>query len=608
MRKLLYCIVLLACSAGIVRADWDADADRRKAAYVFIDAQTDLCEGAYSDYAAKLRRATALDPSDPDIAAEYAELLLQTTDLDSAERELAYAAIKRRFTANPGDFATATPVAELASKLGKLDDVAAVWKAMCRALPDRNDPAMNLADTYVLMFMRGDSAAYDSAMTIYSRLEQGIGFDVGLSSHKIRALSLRRDTAAVVGELGRILASAPADPEALLYAGQVFESLGMLDSAATRYDRACRLDSADGRALMLRAGINLKQGDSVAYDAEVFRALESQNLDLENKMRILTGYIRALFSDSTQYGRIDHLFKVMNEVNPGETELHALNAIYLAQTGRPAEAAEQAGYALDLDPDNPELWSLNIQFNGECGNDSAVLRLARLGAERFPESMYFPVVGTGRLFMLGDYAAAKAMLDSFDVAAVESPEQLSTYWTLMADAEQHLDIPHDSIIVHYERAVTLNPRNFGAMNNFAYFLAENDTLLDRAEHYSALAVKNEPGSETYLDTYAWVFFRKKEYTLARQYIDAALRIMGIDPADPSAPPASAAAEGEGEDDEAVVEEVSELSPEIFDHAGDIYFMCGERKHALAFWREALRLEPDNALTAKKVEHKTIFFE
>ena len=603
MKKLLYCIALLASALSVLATDWDRGADARKAAYIFIDAQNDLCQGNYSDYYAKLRRANALDPTDLDIAAEYAELLLQTADLDSEETEQAYGAMWRRFAANPGDFATATPVAELAAKLGKLNDVAAVWKAMCAALPDRNDPSMNLADTYVLMYMRGDSAAYDSAMTIYSRLEQGLGFDIGLSSHKIRALSLRRDTAAVAAELARISTAAPTDPQALLYAGQVFESLGMPDSAIARYDRACSLDSTDGRALMLRAAVHLSQGDSAAYDSEVFRALESQNLDLENKMSILSGYIRALFSDSTQHGRIDHLFRVMNEVNPGEPQIHALNAIFLAQTKRPAEAAEQAGYALDLDRDNAELWSLNIQLQNECGNDSAVIDLARRGARHFPESFYFPLVGSGKFFTMGDYAGARAMLDSFDIAYLETPEDLSTYWTLRGDAGQHLG-DSDSTVTYYERAVMLNPHNYGAMNNFAYYLAENDTLLDRAEHYAALAVKNEPESETYLDTYAWIFFRKKEFTLARRYIDAALRLMRIDPADPAAGQ-QPAPEGGGDDDN--VRDI-ELSGEIFDHAGDIYFMCGERRLAVEFWQEARKLMPDNALLRKKTEHKTIFFE
>ena len=151
---------LLVAGAAALSAkaagDWDEDARSRKAAYIFLDAMDDLSSEAYTDYTNKLRRATALDPADPDIAAEYAELLLQTTQMDSAETEAAYRAIWRRFAANPADYANATTLAEVASQLQKYADVAAVWKALRDALPGRNDPSMNLADTYVVMYMKAD--------------------------------------------------------------------------------------------------------------------------------------------------------------------------------------------------------------------------------------------------------------------------------------------------------------------------------------------------------------------------------------------------------------------------------------------------------------------
>ena len=581
---------LLVAGAAALSAkaagDWDEDARSRKAAYIFLDAMDDLSSEAYTDYTNKLRRATALDPADPDIAAEYAELLLQTTQMDSAETEAAYRAIWRRFAANPADYANATTLAEVASQLQKYADVAAVWKALRDALQGRNDPSMNLADTYVVMYMKGDSAAYDSAMTIYSELEDGLGFDIGLSSHKIRALALRNDTAAVLGELSRISAAAPADPDVALYTGQMFENYNRPDSALARYNAVCRMDSTDGRALMLRANLHLRQGDSTAFDDEVFRALESPNLDFPNKMRMLSSYIRALFDDSTQHARIDRLFDVMRQVNPGEPELHTLNAIYLAQTGRNDAAAEQAGYAVDLDPENQELWTMLVQMQARRDDDSAMIDAARRGAARFPDALYFPIVGAARLTYLKRYDEAAAMLDSFDIAKVENPEAASEYWAMRGDVAYGMGL-RDSSATLYERAITVNPHNFMAMNNYAYHLAVNDTLLDKAEHYSALAVKSEPENPTYLDTYAWVFFRKKDYTLARRYIDAVLRIMTDE-----------------SDDEADYEP----SAEVYDHAGDIYFMTGDRDEALAYWRKALALEPDNKLIAKKVQHKTIFFE
>ena len=139
---LLACLgLLLSASAASGRGgSWDEDAARRKAAYIFIDAMADLSDESYTAYSAKLRRATQLDPSDVDIAAEYAELLLQTTELDSAETMRAYNAMWRRFKAAPGDYTTAAAMAEIAGRMGRLDDVAEVWKALRKALPGRNDP------------------------------------------------------------------------------------------------------------------------------------------------------------------------------------------------------------------------------------------------------------------------------------------------------------------------------------------------------------------------------------------------------------------------------------------------------------------------------------
>lgn len=66
----------------------------------------------------------------------------------------------------------------------------------------------------------------------------------------------------------------------------------------------------------------------------------------------------------------------------------------------------------------------------------------------------------------------------------------------------------------------------------------------------------------------------------------------------------------------VVEEVTaieevlfeEPSAEVYEHAGDIYFMTGEPEQAVVFWEKALELDPGNARILKKVKNKAYFFE
>ena len=85
--------------------------------------------------------------------------------------------------------------------------------------------------------------------------------------------------------------------------------------------------------------------------------------------------------------------------------------------------------------------------------------------------------------------------------------------------------------------------------------------------------------------------RKKEYDKAKSEINRALKLLGVLPGE----------EGENKTDR-------ELSSEIFDHAGDIYFWNQEPKQAVEFWKKALGLEPDNALIKKKVRDGTYHFE
>ncbi len=52
----------------------------------------------------------------------------------------------------------------------------------------------------------------------------------------------------------------------------------------------------------------------------------------------------------------------------------------------------------------------------------------------------------------------------------------------------------------------------------------------------------------------------------------------------------------------------DMSADVLEHAGDIYFMDGEPDKALYFWKEALKLTPDNELLQRKVRNKSYYFK
>lgn len=598
-RTSTYIILALLVGAGTLMA-WagkpsgTSEADRRKAEYIFLEATNAFTDSRFDDYYMLLRRASELDPADPFIAGSLAEIKLADGASDSIVLEDAYSALRRRWLAKPSDEVNATVFASIAKKVGRVDDVIYVWETLDSLRPDRTDPAMNLASALVARgTAKADTSDINRALGIYNRLQRGLKGNVQLVSRKINALAAKADTAAIVGELKELYTEAPADIQAALFIGTVYHSLSMPDSAMSYLDRACEIDSTNGLVYLTRASFFQARGDSAAYDREVFRALESPELEFGPKFELLSDYVIKLYEDSTLRPRIDHLFEVLQEVNPGEGVLHSFYGDYKATIGDLAGAAEQYSYSIDLEPDNQGTWQSLTSVYGQLEDVGKMVETAQKATVRFPEMPYFPLTAASGLMQLHRSDEALATLDTLDMTLLENNVKSLVYAT-RGDILYSADMP-DSAFAEYKRAIELNPQNFMAMNNAAYYMSERNGDLDVAEIYASIATAAEPENATYLDTQAWVFFKKKDYKKAREVMDKALKVCGII-----------------ETDEAVTEEEpdgdSTPSSEIYDHAGDIYFMTGDHAEAVEFWKKALELDPENEAIKKKVKHRAYFFD
>lgn len=130
----------------------------------------------------------------------------------------------------------------------------------------------------------------------------------------------------------------------------------------------------------------------------------------------------------------------------------------------------------------------------------------------------------------------------------------------------------------YDKAIEFNENNLLILNNYAYFLSLDNRELDKAERMSSRTIQLEPNNPTYLDTYAWIFYLRGNYTLAKVYIESAINKGG------------------------------DKSPEILEHYGDILFRIGQKEPAVREWKKALNLfteEEDRVRLEEKIKNNTL---
>lgn len=621
---------MLAASASgaFARKDSrDTDADRRKASYLYLDALDAFMAENYNLYGELLTRAHDLDPADPELSSRFGEWLLMTSANDSASVDQGFSMMMDAYSKKPADYFEGMQLINLASNYRRWNDLMTISEQLHRQFPDRPEVRLQLGRSYLMRAMLGDTSYVAQAIGVFSGLEDALGKSPQLSELKIRSMAIVNDTAAIIRELGDLSAASPADPYTALAVAQVYNSISRPDSALTYFNRACELDSANGTAIMMRAQFYRQQGDSTTFDREAFRAIESRDLELETKLKLIVDYVNMLYSDTTQLTRIDNLFDTLLDVNPGEAEVHRLYAEYLAHTDRFVRAADQMEYAVALDGSDRNSWLYlaSMQYNTKDYAKAA----ATLGraSSLFPDDA--PIVNTRAMFLvLADKPAeAIEVLEAFPDSLVSDPEQLSSLNSLLGDAYYKEKNPAKAFEA-YRRALKANPANYMAMNNIAYYYAECDTLLDEAESYILRALRHDTETPTTLDTYAWVLYKKGDYAGARDVIDKTLVLLNynaaadsVDSSISKAAETGTAGEIIGDADEAIAEEVRATdeevaedgleeaetgSAEFFDHAGDIYFRCGDTVRAVEFWNEALRRGPDDTAKIKaKIKHRKI---
>ena len=597
----LIAFAVAASMAAAFAAPRDSDAERlrKKADYLFLEGQNAYNTDRIDDYIFLTRRAFELDSTNIDIAAEWSTVELARNGNDSATVARAYARLWRQFELQPDNYITGVTMASIAGRLGRTADVVSVWETLRDRYPAKAEPAEELANAYLRAYLRGDTAAYSKAIALFSTLEDSRGRSVELSSQKIRAFFLRSDTAGILREVDTLVTRFGNDPYAMLFVGSTFDALS--DSANTEkyFIRSCRLDSTNGAAYMALGNFYTKHGNDAAYRDHMSHALRSPDIEVADKLDIIYHFANKYIGVEADRPMLTSLFNDLEQMHPGEGDIHSLYAGFLDAVGRHGQAADQMEYAVALNGQSEEYWVDWVRYLA-AADSSALIPRALEGARRFPGNYLFPILAAQKYYASDSIAKAIAVLDSADISVVNNPDAVSGLIAFKGDLYAAAGDTAKALSL-YDDAIILNPDNSMAMNNAAYFMAERDIDLPRAESLSSKAVKLDPENPTYLDTYAWILFKKKDYSLARQYIDMTLRLYA-----PPQHPDSISSQHPGTPAAQPAEELPGF--DILDHAGDIYFMNGDRDRAVEFWRRAEAIEPENPLIRKKVEHRTIFFK
>ena len=545
-------------------------ADKRKAEYIFIEAQNQNLEGNHDAFYDLLAYAHEIDPENTAISFYLGMCMLRMNNTTKERCEQGLKLMKEHFEAQPEDLYETTFYSDANMQLGHPDEALRAIKVLNEHNPNRLELQLRLAEAYS---KSGDfaqsNATYDSIAAIF-------GNAIQITSSKIDNYMEMHDSIGALREMRGLLSTAPKNDTYNLAMSGLFQHYGMLDSATYYLDKAQEYAPDNGLIYLTRAQYCQQAGDSAGYEQQMYNALTAEQLDVDTKLGILLSYIRQKIAQEDTTQRIDNLFTVLIQQHPHEAKIHQLYSEYFYTKGDYKGAIEQLGYSLDVNPTDADGWRNMVILNMMDDNYPEAVKASEKAIEYNPDNIDLKRYVAGCYHQMKEYDKAietyRNLISDVDSTDVVTLAEITTG---MADTYSEAGDSTNAIL-HYELALRLDPLNTGALNNYAYFLAQRGENLDRAEDMAALAVKYEPENANFIDTYAWVYFAKKDYAKALLYIKSAV-----------------------EKDE---------DNHLLEHYGDILWFNDEKEAAVEQWKKALEEDPDNELLQRKVKDKTYYEE
>ena len=501
-----------------------------------------------------LRHCISINPS----AAE-AYFMLSSYDGVLRGDSAALDDVKKAAELSPGNNAYLERLGSGYIRTGDYAEAVEAYEKLWRNTPERSDVLDILAQLY------GQLKDYDSMLGVLGRIEALEGADENITLAKMRVYSLQGKKQEEFNELKTMSEKHPNDLGYRVMMGNWLLQNGKTDEAGRTYAEVLQADPGNVMARMSMIDYYRASGQLQRADSLQAAMLVSPKTPVDGKMTLM----RQVVADNEKNGgdstKVINLFKKIL-ARPQETaDMAELYAAYLTLKNMPQDSISAVlETVLQIAPDNAAASLQLIQAAWGRQDFDRVIELSRRAIDYIPDEMaFYYFLGLAYVQKDDDDMA----LDVFrrgvgHIDGQSNADLVSDFYAIMGDILHDKGMAEEAYAA-YDSCLQWKDDNLGCLNNYAYFLSEEGRRLDDAEQMSYRTVQAEPDNSTFLDTYAWILFKRKKYAEAQEYADMA------------------------------VENDSARSAVIIEHAGDIHAVNGDIEGALKYWREALEIGSEN---------------
>jgi tetratricopeptide (TPR) repeat protein len=529
--------------------------------YFFIEGLKQKMIGSPDDAIQNFNRCLEIDPKSSAVLYELAKIHTMKGDYSSAKPLLVNAV-----ELNPENKWYNILLAQLYQNNKQYAEAGKIYSNLIKSNPG------NLDFYYLKAITLSSAEKYDEAIKAYEQLESKFGFNeqIYIARQQLYRASGKNKEAYL--EIEKLIRSNPSVAEYYGIMADMYKLDGNQTKALEYYNMVLEKDPNNSFVHFSLATFHLQNNNLDKAFIHAQAGFSNPDMEIETKIQLYLMLVSSPNEQKLNDKQIEELVKLLGTTHPDDARSYSIYADFYIQRGKFEEAREYLRKSLATDANNYGIWEQLVLIDNQIGDFAGMATDSEKAIELFPSQPLLYVLNSIAQLQLKNYEKALKTLESGQTYVIDNKKLEAQFELYRAEANYNLNNRAEAF-ASFEKVIEIEPENYVAMNNYAYYLSIRSEQLDKAESLSSRVIIANPDNATYLDTHAWVLFKRKEYRLAKHYMETALTNGG------------------------------NLNDVIVEHYGDILFMLNDIEGAVSNWIKSKELGNPSETLQQKIDEK-----
>ena len=448
------------------------------------------------------------------------------------------------------------------------DEALDILEKLNTKYPQNLDLLLSLAELY-----SKNDKYYKKALSLYNRAEQQVGMTEELFFLKEQMYIKLGKEKELLADMKKLVDEYPDNPRYIGLYAETCMNYGQEQEAKNAYKRLFEVDPNNPIGHLSYGEFLMKKNEKSEAWLEFEIGLRDKDLALKPKIDLVVS-LMAYYRDNVYGDEIHKLLDIINEIHTDRIEGHALKAELYLKDENLKSAQIEIIKVTEIEKDNYLLWEQLIAIDADLNEYRKMYDHSKQAIELFPNYPKFILYHGWACQHTKMYQEGIDILDiGLDLVFDQNDLQAQFYSALGELYYRKNDYSKSD--ESFDKALKINSNDKFILNNYSYYLSLRGDKLEKAKQMAKKVVDLETKNSTYLDTYAWVLYKSKDYDAALKNIEEALKYS----TDPSAV--------------------------LIEHYGDILYRLGQVEKAIEEWKRARRKGTGSEFLDQKIEREEL---